>query len=492
VRRLAAVDWLLLGSLLPICLFGVVMTVVHGVRGDFVRPPFGVGPAPDGQYPIVWWVSPSSAGGAAVEVGDRVVRVEGTDLRGVSEAGYILRRDAAQPGTRSLLFTIEHGGVRADVRVPLVPGGYGLPGVPWWAGLPFILGLVGTSLLLLVRAAHWHLARRFYVASLLAALWATPFFSSPTAPWAEIIGNVLLGPLAFGLTAWNLFEFVPGLQLWGQWQRVAVWSLSLLLSANVVAFYWLPDAGLAAVLNRLGGNAFRSGGFASIGLFTTWLMALAQAYRRSDSLGRRQIKWVVYGFYLGTFLMVVDAAVNLLRVFPEWVGVVRTAAVLAAVAIPLGLLVAVAFYQFLDIDRLFSATLSYSVLAIVGLAVVLGVMPTASRAASDALGLDPATAQILLAVALAAALVPADQIVRPQIDRLLFPERLTLQQGFDQLLAAIAGCTDTEALTTLVDERLEALLRPASTVLYARRGEVYTPMTVRGRTARPPSPRTAA
>ncbi len=36
MRRLAAVDWLLIGTLLPICLFGVVMTVIHGVRGDFV------------------------------------------------------------------------------------------------------------------------------------------------------------------------------------------------------------------------------------------------------------------------------------------------------------------------------------------------------------------------------------------------------------------------------------------------------------------------
>lgn len=33
VRRLAAIDWLLIGTLLPLCVFGVVMSVVHGVRG---------------------------------------------------------------------------------------------------------------------------------------------------------------------------------------------------------------------------------------------------------------------------------------------------------------------------------------------------------------------------------------------------------------------------------------------------------------------------
>jgi len=36
VRRLAAIDWLLTGTFLPIFLFGVVMSVVHGVRGDLV------------------------------------------------------------------------------------------------------------------------------------------------------------------------------------------------------------------------------------------------------------------------------------------------------------------------------------------------------------------------------------------------------------------------------------------------------------------------
>ena len=66
-----------------------------------------------------------------------------------------------------------------------------------------------------------------------------------------------------------------------------------------------------------------------------------------------------------------------------------------------------AFYQFLDIDRLFSAMLSYSVLAILGLALVLGVMPTASQAASDAFGLAPAHGQILFALGLAAIVVPA-------------------------------------------------------------------------------------
>lgn len=478
-NRLAAVDWLLIGTLLPIVVFGFVMTVVHGVRGDFVRLPFGVSSAPDEQsYPIVRRVlsSPSAEAGS-VSVGDRVVRLEGSDLHGLSAAGLMLRWSAAAQTARSLLFTVERGGVRADVDVPLLPG-FRYPGCPWWSPLPVILGLVGIGLLLLLRATHWHLARRFYVASLVFAFTSTPYFSNPTAPTLELARNLLGVPLMYGLTLWNCFEFIPSALAWGPWQRVIVWALALLVSACSAAAYWLPDAGLAAVM-------MRSSGLAEDSFQIAVLVALTQVHRRADPLGRRQVKWVVYGFYVGTLPSVVATALASLARVPEWAGALYLVSMLALVAIPLGFLVAIAFYQFLDIDRLFSATLSYSVLAVLGLALVLGVMPTASQAASDALGLAPAYGQILFALGLAAIVVPAQRLVRPLIDRLLFPQRVALELGFAQLLTEISGCADTQELTRLVGERLDALLRPAAAVVYARAGEVFTPMAVRGRAAPP-------
>lgn len=153
-HRLAAVDWLLIGTLLPVCVFGFVMTVVHGVRGDFVVAPFWVSSAPDEQsYPMVdRLLSSPGASASSLEVGDRLLRLEGSDFRGVSFAGFLLRASrAARAGARSLLLTIERGSTRTDVRVPLVPG-YSPPGFTWWAPLPLIVGIVGTALLLLVRA----------------------------------------------------------------------------------------------------------------------------------------------------------------------------------------------------------------------------------------------------------------------------------------------------------------------------------------------------
>ena len=49
-------------------------------------------------------------------------------------------------------------------------------------------------------------------------------------------------------------------------------------------------------------------------------VALTRVYQRADPLGRRQIKWVVYGFYVGLLPSALLFAVLSLGVSPEWIG----------------------------------------------------------------------------------------------------------------------------------------------------------------------------
>jgi len=478
IRRLAAIDWLLLGTSLPLLLFGLVMSVVHGVRGDFVVPTFWATSAADAQsYPVVdrTW-SYSSAEASPLAVGDRLLRLEGIDLRGVSNAGFMLRwSQAAQAGARSLQLKIERVGVRSDVCVALVPGFYIAGNPPWWTAIPFILGLVCAAVLLLVRAGHWHLARRNYVASVLLAFWCTPYFTVSTAPRAELIGDVLIIPLAQALFLWNLSEFLPGLQLWRPVQRAVTWALALLQSASTAAMFWTPDAGVAASSLI---------GLAGLGFAIASLVALTRVYRRADPLGRRQIKWVVYGFYVALLPCVLVEATLLLGVLPVWLEALPSVAPVCLVAIPLGFLVAIAFYQFADIDRLFSATLSYSMLAILGFAMLAGVFEGVSRLAAalgPGVGLDPTAGQLILSFGLATVVVPTHRRLRPQIERLFFPERYTLERGIEILLRDLATCGRSEELLNLTGERLDTLLRPESCVIYTRAGQGYAPAFVRGR-----------
>jgi class 3 adenylate cyclase len=474
VRRLEPVDWLLIGTLLPICLYGVVMTVGCGLRSPLAQLPFTVSSAPSSEaYPVVRRVLTTATGDPpGLAAGDRVVRLGPDDLRGLSAAAFIRRSAAAAAGSRSLPFTIDRQGTRFERVVELVP----MP--PWWGTLPFVISLVGIALLLLVRAVHWHLARRFYAASLLVAIYATPYFVNPIlAPDWMMIMAVLVRPLAYGLTLWNVQDFVPGARP-RPWERALPWTIMLLASAVRIAELWLPDAGIGAVVVRARGPV-------GLGFVAALLAMLTRIYRHTDRLGRRQVKWGFYGFYVAAVPYAALLAVASLGETPWWANGLWVAASMAAIAIPVGLLIAVAFYQFLDIDRLFSATLAYSVVAVAALAVVLGVMPAAAQVASGALGMSPALGQALLAVGVAAVCVPLHGVVRPRIDRCFFAERVALQQGVAQLLVEMSSCTDTESLVRLVADRLDELLRPESTLLYARSGEVFAPMLVRGRTAPP-------
>ena len=480
MKRFTAFDWLLIGISLPILLLGVALSVVHGVRGDFVFPPFLVSsaPAPDAP-PVVRQVFPSpSEPVTSLTVGDKIWRLDGADLRGVSTAGVALRWSAvARTGARTLLLTREHGGERSEVQVPLVPGSI-FPSVPWWVPLWVAIACGVTAVLLLVRAPHWRLVRRGYLTCAIMAFAFTPYFCVPIMPRTAIMTLVVALPLNAGLVLWTTCELIPGARLWGPLQAVLTCVFALILSASFAAIFWLPDSGLGAVL-------IRSGDWVAIAFFIAILAALTLGYWRSDPLGRRQIKWIVYGFYVGCLPMVVFYTVYSFGVWREWVSVVAAVSMMALVACPFGLLIAIAFYHFLDIDRLFGATLAYSLLAIVGLAIMLGVMPSAGRAFSDALGLDPTSGQLVLSVGLATVLVPSQRVVRPRIDQLLFPERVTLQRGFQQLLADLSRSAGMQDLALLVVDRLDALLRPSAAILYVRSGDVFTPLVVRGRAAPP-------
>lgn len=92
------------------------------------------------------------------------------------------------------------------------------------------------------------------MASQLGACFVTPYLAEPPAPWAALI------------------RLVP---------RAAAWALTLLLSASFAAIFWLPEAGLATIVDA-------SISFALVGFFIAVPVALGRVYRRAGPLGRRR------------------------------------------------------------------------------------------------------------------------------------------------------------------------------------------------------------
>jgi class 3 adenylate cyclase len=75
--------------------------------------------------------------------------------------------------------------------------------------------------------------------------------------------------------------------------------------------------------------------------------------------------------------------------------------------------------------------------------------------------------------------------LRPHIERTFFAERHALQAGIDRLVTELGDAPDAARLSRLVGERLDALLRPESCVIYARGDQAFAPVFSRGSAVTP-------
>jgi hypothetical protein len=137
------------------------------------------------------------------------------------------------------------------------------------------------------------------------------------------------------------------------------------------------------------------------------------------------------------------------------------------VLVPIGLLIGILKYNLYDIDRLISVTASYSVVGGFMLATALTLLPRVSAAASPVIGLESDTGQTVLSFVLAMLVVPAHRKMRPQIERLFFRERHSIEQGISDLLAELSNCASPADVTKRMGEGLDSLLSPESTIIYS-------------------------
>jgi class 3 adenylate cyclase len=158
----------------------------------------------------------------------------------------------------------------------------------------------------------------------------------------------------------------------------------------------------------------------------------------------------------------------------------------AMAALPLSILVSIVAYHWLDIDRLIGASATYTLLGVALLGGAFVLVPRISGSAGTAVGLDPATSQLVLSMLVAALAVPLYRAARPFVDRVLLAERFAVDRGFQALLRELPGARDAAELTRLAGETVSELLRPESCVIYSRSGDVFEPVFAQG-TVVPPA-----
>jgi class 3 adenylate cyclase len=347
----------------------------------------------------------------------------------------------------------------------------------YWPRLPASLVFAIAAMLLALRAPRVPMVRAFAQAFLVAGSFlACTFGGGPALTRLAIGVHVVSVALVIPLSLRAALLFPDGEAPASRLARAGPWAFVVLGAFEASRFYEVPfprPVGTAAMW--VGDLLF----------FALLLGIVTHAWRRADPVGRRRIKWVLLGLYLALALPFAATALSALGpgTFPALVVSMATLGL-----VPISVVIAIARYNLFDIDRLINSTVSYTVIGIVLLAGVLAAVPRAAQALAAPTGIEPATAQLVLSLMLAAVLVPCHRWLGPRVEGVFFPERQALSQGMDALLRELASCRSPRHLAQLAGERLDALLRPESCAIYARDGEMFSPILVRGRMAAPAFP----
>jgi signal transduction histidine kinase/ActR/RegA family two-component response regulator len=464
VRRLATLDKLLLATLVPLWTAVFALHVRQVVLTGLAEPPVYAWESsdPDG-YPVVGAYRPQLHGReTALAIGDRLLRVGRVDLRGASYLRFFAATLAETDAALEVPLTFERGGERHTLMLAMRR-----PAIAWY-WIPALLGTAITAVLVLLRAPDVAQARLFFAAVMTFIIFCTPFHGQSYGQ-SYVSRGVFwygLGGVGFGLV-WLWVICFPG-EVPRRDRISPAWALLASAVWYASRINYVTPGLPAAIVPAFKGtcDAFLMGGGLAIA---------TRNYRLAGPIGRRRVKWLLYGAYVAIVPLILARALTFLDPDAWWYEWFYLATVIGMAGFPLGTLVAIVRYNLFDIDRLISATASYSLVLVVLVGLLLAVAPTLAHHASAAMGMDATLAQVLSTLAIAALVVPLGGRLRALIERVFFAERHAFERGMQQVLRDLSTCTEPGEVTALLAERIAALLRPERLVLYAGTGDGFAP-----------------
>lgn len=467
MRRLAPFEKALVLSLVPLWAICFTLGVKSQMRGTGLflvgvtnAPDAESHPALNGEFSPLYRSDPLLDSG--LRAGDLLLRMGAADLRGVGPLGVaaFASEQANRDGKVDVVF--ERAGHRAGASLALIPFS------ALRAPLAISLTFGAAALFLFLRAEPTRFTRALFQAGMCSAIFYPGFGGTRTEfyAWATIsfVGVSLSCPLLIRAAQLFPHDIPPKTR----WDRAWPWFFVVIGAFHVPMFLLgEPRIGMLGAL-----------AFTVLALVSVLIVAHGN-YRRSDPIGRRQMKWIVFGVYCGVLPVIVAGSLTLWKPELGWVSVLSWWAYPLATVF---LLVSVIRFNLVDIDRVISATASYNVLLVLLVGGGLVVVPRVSEWASAFAGIEPGAGQVALSLLLAGILVPAHRRLRPQIERVFFRDRYELELGIAELLPKLAACADAGELTERVGEELQRLIRPEACVVYAHVERIYAPVFVEGRT----------
>ncbi len=459
LRRIDAILLITISGLWCVCF---LLHLNQLARGGFSWVPVYVdaAPTPD-RYPTVrdfWPGTPTIP--PELAVGDALAVVGDRDLRGarrldVIDAFYQAPKNQPVPivavrGVNRFETSLSLQEIPAAWRKTLVGAGFA------------VLGTLGFW-----RTRGSTTGRAFYLAMMAYAFHWTDFFGgAPTLTRIAIatfgVSTALTAPLA--LRAFQVFPEESSRP--GGPARAWPW---LFLAIGPVYTSWA--FGVPFALPHIGSLAVA----ASAVYVATLVTLLTLDYRSCGPRGRRQLKWVVLGFWVALVPVFLTSVVALAAPDLWWL---YEASLVLTLAIPICLFIALVRFNLFDVNRLLTAAATYSVIGTVAFAGVFLVVPRASAAAAG--WIEPQVSQPVLALSLAGLALVGLRRVDALLQTRLYPERRALEDEAGRLRRELAQCEKPTDVLTALGIRLRALLRLETVAVYAISDSAFAPVFARG------------
>lgn len=454
--------WLLFG-LLPVAALCVSLHIREVVRtGLWQTPVYAVPGEGPRAYPLV--------GGETAEVlgarhdlrpGDVLLRIGERDLAGHGHLGFLGRAYEEVDGAGRAPLEIERDGRRLRTTLEMAP--FAFP----WLRVPFLVLTLAIAALLAWRRREDPGARQMALALTALVIGEAIFeggglHQTVVARSLFIFGGLVWWPLITAMLATVPARgdeaAVPGLGI-GMLVAAGLWTLPKLqyLLGGPLPAPWIPTS--VAIADAV-----------TLPLVLGFFVA---NYRRADEAKRRSLRWVLYATFLAAILMVAALALPALAPGSPVFGRALGVAGFAGALIPVGLFVSMTAYDLFDVDRLMSATASYSLVLAGGLALLLAGVPALASLLEPLHAFDPETGRLVLSVAMAAVAVLGAQRLQPRLETLFFPERRRVEGGFERLLREQEAETTPEGVAGRVAKELFEIFDARFACVLARRGDRF-------------------
>lgn len=467
-ETLKRVDQVLLVVLLPAWLLCALLSARTLIRPSAHSPLYVDAARSAAEYPVVtgFW---DTSGARELQLGDQLLRFGERDLRGIGRlATYVSFAAAAHAAGGPVEVEYEREGVLATALV----APYSNAGFRGWlpAGAIFVLSAV----FILRRTGGTPLGRALFLSFMACGFQLAIFFAGgERETYSMIAARSLALGLATPLTL-RAFQRFPDDQRSREerlpetpFSRTWPWLFALAGLFHAGRFGLMPHQIAVPTVLAL-----------TVGGFIALLWILSRRYQREDPLGRRRIRWVVFGVYAAVLPPLIG---NALATWDDRFTVLYTASLVALGLIPLSVLISIFKVDLFDVDRALSSTVAWNLLLVVGVGAMIVLMPFASQAGSSWLQIEPPLSRVLVAALLLTLLVPRQARVRAQVEKQLFAERYALDRGAAQLQQQLSEYRDARKLIERLGRGLSELFAPESCAVFARHGDAFLPVFTAGR-----------